>query len=197
MFGKKEDKKEPHVQPQDHVAAEAPDQNPAQPQTPESEIETLKQQLGETKDKYIRLFAEFDNVRKRHERERMELIKYAHEEVIIEMLGFYEDFERAVEAARKDPSGQAQLLKGVEMTLKRMQELMKKYDVKAIEALGKPFDHNLHEAMMVAETNEQPDNTVLEVFQKGYLLGDRVVRTAKVKVSKRVQESADNNEVKS
>ena len=150
-----------------------------------TEVEKLQQEVGEAKDKYIRLFAEFDNMRKRHERERTELIKYAHEEVIIEMLGFYEDFERSVTAARVNPAEGASLLKGVEMVLKRMQELLKKYEVTEIDALGKKFDHTRHEALMAVESEEVEDGTVLEVFQKGYIMDGRVVRTAKVKVSKK------------
>jgi molecular chaperone GrpE len=154
---------------------------------PVNELEKLKIEVAELKDRNLRLFAEFDNMRKRNERERAELIRYAHEEVIVEMLGFYEDFERCVEAARKNPGEQTGLLKGVEMTLKRMQDLLKEYDVTEIDAIGKKFDHNLHEALMTEESDDQEDQTVLEVFQKGYKLGDRVVRTAKVKVSKKVE----------
>jgi molecular chaperone GrpE len=150
----------------------------------ENEVEKLKQELGEAKDKYVRLFAEFDNMRKRHDRERVELIKYAHEEVIIEMLGFYEDFERSVASARGNPAEGLALLKGVEMVLKRMQELLKKYDVVEIDALGKKFDHNCHEALVAVDSDEE-EGKVLEVFQKGYTLGGRVVRTAKVKVAKK------------
>jgi molecular chaperone GrpE len=153
---------------------------------PMDEKEKLMQEVGEAKDKYIRLFAEFDNMRKRHERERTELIKYAHEEVIIEMLGFYEDFERTIAAAKTSATGSDVLLKGVEMVFKRMQELLKNYDVVEIEALGKKFDHRYHEALLVEESADHEDETVLEVFQKGYKLGERVVRPAKVKVSKKV-----------
>jgi molecular chaperone GrpE len=145
----------------------------------------LKQELGEAKDKYIRLFAEFDNMRKRNERERSALIKYAHEEVIIEMLGFFEDFERTIMAAKNNPSEAKELLKGIEMVYGRMQQLLKKYDVREIECLGKKFDPACHEALMVDEASEEEDGMILEVFQKGYMLGDRVVRTAKVKVSKK------------
>ncbi len=149
------------------------------------EKEKALQELKQAQDKYLRLFAEFDNMRKRHERERLELIKYAHEEVIIEVLGFYEDFERSIIAAKASPSGSDVLLKGVEMVFKRMQELLKNYQVVEIEAMGKKFNHHEHEALMAQESLEHDDGIVLEVFQKGYKLGDRVVRTAKVKVSKK------------
>ncbi len=156
-----------------------------QPQAPVDPVEKLTQELGEAKDKYIRLFAEFDNMRKRNERERAALIKYAHEEVIIEMLGFLEDFERTIAAAKANQSDNGNLLKGMEMVYGRMQQLLKKYDVREIEAMGKKFDHACHEALMSAESDEYEDGMVLEVFQKGYMLGERVVRTAKVKVSKK------------
>ncbi|MFH0753562.1 MAG: nucleotide exchange factor GrpE [Candidatus Omnitrophota bacterium] len=158
---------------------------PQQPQACVEPIEKLTQELGEAKDKYIRLFAEFDNMRKRNERERSALIKYAHEEVIIEMLGFFEDFERTIIAAKASPSDNANLIKGIEMVYERMQQLLKKYDVREIEALGKKFDHERHEALLAVEADESDEGTILEVFQKGYTLGERVVRTAKVKVSKK------------
>lgn len=150
-------------------------------------VEKLQQEIGEAKEKYIRLVAEFDNMRKRHAREREELIKYAHEEVIIELLGFFEDFERTLVAAKANPSEGAVLLKGVEMVMKRMQELLKKYDVEPIDPAGQKFDHNCHEALMVVDSNDHEDESVVEVFQKGYKLGGRVVKTAKVKVARRPQ----------
>ncbi len=150
-----------------------------------SEADKLRQELAEAKEAYVRLFADFDNMRKRHERDRAALIKYAHEEVIIELLGFFEDFERTIAAAKASPAEGEILLKGVEMVYARMQQLLKKYDVREIEALGLKFDHENHEALMVFESADHEDGTVLEVFQKGYTLGGRVVRTAKVKVSKK------------
>ncbi len=160
------------------------DNIPAEPQVADA-ADTLRKDLDEAKDRYIRLFAEFENMRKRHDRERSQIIKYAHEEVIMEMLGFFEDFERVIAAAKANPSNATELIKGIEMIYGRMQQLLKKYDVREIEAAGKKFDHNFHEALMAEESAEHEDGTVLEVFQKGFTLGDRVVRTAKVKVSKK------------
>ncbi len=157
---------------------------PAEPQVADATA-TLRKDLDEAKDRYIRLFAEFENMRKRHDRERSQIIKYAHEEVIIEMLGFFEDFERVITAARANPSNAPELVKGIDMIYGRMQQLLKKYDVREVEAAGRKFDHNFHEALMVEESAEHEDGVVLEVFQKGFMLGDRVVRTAKVKVSKK------------
>ncbi|MBF0485555.1 MAG: nucleotide exchange factor GrpE [Candidatus Omnitrophica bacterium] len=178
----KEDKKEMPDEDQNHAETSKPTEEP----TAElSQADKLKLEVEDWKDKYVRLFAEFDNMRKRNERDRMELIKYAHEEVIVEMLNFLEDFERSLAAAKASPGEVSTIIKGLEMVLAKMQQLLKKYDVREIEALGKKFDHNCHEALMVEESPDREDDTVSEVFQKGYTLGGRVVRTAKVKVSKK------------
>ena len=138
------------------------------------------------KDKYMRTLAEFDNMRKRHERDRMELIKYAHEEVIVECLKIYDDLERSLAAFKAKEGTDANLVKGLEMVYKNLKDLMGKYEVKPIEVVGKPFDHNTQEVLMQQETAEFPDGTVMQELEKGYTLGGRVVRTAKVKVAKNI-----------
>src|SRR6202166_1698737 len=112
---------------------------------------------GVYKDKYVRLLAEFDNMRKRHERERSDLIKYAHEEVIVEFLKLYDDLERSVAAFKLKEGTDVNLVKGLEMVYNNMKELMGKYEVKPIESKGKPFDPNSQEALMQQETTEFPD----------------------------------------
>ncbi|MBF0570919.1 MAG: nucleotide exchange factor GrpE [Candidatus Omnitrophica bacterium] len=136
------------------------------------------------KDKYMRLLAEFDNMRKRHERQRCDLIKYAHEEVIIECLKLYDDLERSLSAFKSKEGTDVNLIKGLEMVYNNMKELMGKYEVKPIEAKGKPFDHNTQEVLMQQETADFPDGVVMEELEKGYTLGGKVVRTVKVKVAK-------------
>ena len=136
------------------------------------------------KDKYVRLLAEFDNMRKRHERERSDLIKYAHEEVIIECLKLYDDLERSLLAFKSKEGTDVNLVRGLEMVYNNMKELMGKYEVKPIEVKGKPFDPNTQEVLMQQETAEFPDGIVMEELEKGYTLGGKVVRTAKVKVAK-------------
>jgi molecular chaperone GrpE len=136
------------------------------------------------KDKYVRLLAEFDNMRKRHERERIALIKYAHEEVIIECLKLYDDLERSLAAFKSKEGTDTNLVKGLEMVYNNMKELMDKYEVKPIKSIGKPFDPNTQEALMQEETAELADGIVMEELEKGYTLGGKVVRTAKVKVAK-------------
>ena len=137
------------------------------------------------KDKYVRLLAEFDNMRKRHERERRsDLIKYAHEEVIVECLKLYDDLERSLSAFKSKEGTDVNLVKGLEMVYNNMKEMMGRYEVKPIESKGKPFDPNTQEVLMQQETLEFPDGIVMEELEKGYTLGGRVVRTAKVKVAK-------------
>ncbi len=147
-------------------------------------LEVLANQVAVEKDKYVRLLAEFDNMRKRHERDRQELIKYAHEEVIIECLKLYDNLERSLNAFKAKEGTDANLVKGLEMVFNTMKELMTKYDVKPLESIGKAFDPNTQEVLMQQDTTEFGDGIVMEEFEKGYTLGGRVVRTAKVKVAK-------------
>ena len=149
----------------------------------EFEYKKLLEDVAGFKDKYVRILAEFDNARKRNERERIELIKYAHEEVIVDILGIFEDLERSLDSAKKF-SNDATTIKGLELLVSNMRELLKRYEVKPVESVGKKFDPTCHEAMMQFESPEHEDGIIVEEYQKGYWLGERVVRTAKVKVAK-------------
>jgi molecular chaperone GrpE len=167
------------------------DENSPKPQeeilSQEVQVETVAKAPDESlqyKDKYVRLLAEFDNMRKRHERERIDLIKYAHEEVIVESLKLYDDLERSLVAFKSKEGTDANLVKGLEMVYNNMKEMMGRYEVKPIESKGKPFDPNAQEVLMQQETTEFPDGVVMEELEKGYTLGGKVVRTAKVKVAK-------------
>lgn len=161
-------------QPQEEVLSQS--------QAPEADA--VKEQLAAEKNKYLRLLAEFENMRKRQERERAEMVKYAHEEVIIEALKIYDDMERSLNAFKSKEGMDPNLVKGLQMVYDSLRELMNKYQVKPIESVGKPFDPNCHEVLMQAETKDVADGQVIEEFQKGYTLAGRVVRTAKVKVAK-------------
>ena len=170
-------------QPIEEVLSQEHNQPASETVKPDA-LELLAGQLAGEKDKYVRLLAEFDNMRKRHERDRQELIKYAHEEVIIECLKLYDNLERSLNAFKAKEGSDANLVKGLEMVFNNMRELMTKYDVKPIESVGKAFDPNAQEVLMQQETTEFADGIVMEEFEKGYTLGGRVVRTAKVKVAK-------------
>ncbi len=151
----------------------------------ESEHQKLLADLCESKDKYVRLYAEFDNVRKRMEREKGEFIKYANQELITDFLDILDDLERSVEAAKASHEDYAAFLKGIEMVMAHVYDLLRKNDVKPIEAKGKMFDPHCHEALMQEERDDLQEGTVIDEFQKGYMLGNRVIRTNKVKVVKK------------
>jgi len=148
-----------------------------------SEYQKALTEAAEYKDRWVRALADFENFRKRYERERKDLIKYANQELIVDFLGVMDDLERAVEAANAKHEDYTAFLKGIEMVMARIYDLLKKNDVKAVEAVGKKFDPHCHEILMQLPSDQHADGQVLEEFQKGYYLGDRVVRTAKVKVA--------------
>ncbi len=150
-----------------------------------AEYEKLAQEAADYKDKYMRLFAEFDNARKRMEREKLDFVKYANEELLGDFLNILDDLERSIEAAKAKHEDYTAFLKGIEMVMAQVYEMLKKNNVKPIESIGKKFDPHCHEALMQEETEQAEDDVILEEFQKGYSIGDRVIRSAKVKVAKK------------
>lgn len=154
----------------------------------EFEYLKLKEEAGKAAeywDRLLRVQADFDNTRKRMEREKQDFVKFANEGIILELLNILDDLERTVDLAQSKHQDLSAFLKGVEMILAHLYEMLKEYGVKPIDAQGKLFDPNYHEALMQAENKDLPEHTILEELQKGYLLNDRVIRTAKVKVSKK------------
>lgn len=154
----------------------------------EEEYLKLKEDAGKAQeywDRLLRQQAEFENIRKRFERDRQEFLKYANEKILVELLNILDDLERAVNLSEEKHQDTAAFLKGVEMILAHLYDLLKNNGIQPIEAQGKIFDPHFHEALMQVENAELPEHTVLEEMQKGYLLNDRVIRTAKVKVSKK------------
>jgi len=154
----------------------------------EAEYLKLKEEADKAKecwDKMARLQADFENTRKRLEREKQDFIKFANEGIILELLNVLDDLERTVELSESKHQDLPAFLKGVEMILAHLYEMLKEFGVKPIEAKGKLFDPNYHEALMQAESKELPEHTVMEELQKGYLMNERVIRTSKVKVSQR------------
>ena len=157
----------------------------------EAEYLQLKEEAAQAKerwDKILRLQADFENTRKRLEREKQDFLKFANEGIILELLNILDDLERTVELAQAKHQDISSFLKGVEMILAHLYELLKEYGVKPIEAEGKIFDPHYQEALMQIENKDLPEHTVVEELQKGYLFNDKVLRTAKVKVSKRGEE---------
>ena len=154
----------------------------------EKDYETLKKELEEAKakaeDYYVgmqRLKAEFDNYRKRTQKEKEEIFKYAAERIIVSLLPVIDNFERAIDSIDKNKDFES-LSQGINMIYRQLCKILEDEGLKAIEALGQQFDPNLHEAIM-REESDQGENIVLEEFQKGYFLKDKVIRFSKVKVS--------------
>ncbi len=139
----------------------------------------------ESLDKMLRNQADLENTRKRLEREKQDFVKFANEGLILSLLNVLDDLERTVDLAESAKEDLSAFVKGVEMILAHLYELLKDHGVKPIDAEGKIFDPNFHEALMQVESKELPEHTIIEVLQKGYLIHGRVLRTAKVKVSKK------------
>ena len=154
------------------------------------EFEALKKDAEKAKeywDRILRQQADFDNMRKRLDRERLEFQKFAHEDIIVDLLGILDDLERSVEAAEKKQENSEAFLKGIEMILAHLYELLKKKGVTAIDAKGKKFNPHEHEALLQTPSENEDDGVVLEELQKGYKFQDRVIRTSKVRVAKKVE----------
>ncbi|MBU1912754.1 MAG: nucleotide exchange factor GrpE [Candidatus Omnitrophica bacterium] len=147
-------------------------------------LEDKAKKSDEYYDRLLRLQADFDNYKKRLEKEKIEFIKFANEEIIAEILKILDDFERAVEAGKIKHDFDI-LYKGIEMIHKDLRDFLKEEGIKEIEAKGKPFNPHEHEAMMQEETDAHPEDYVIEELQKGYTLNGRVIRPSKVRVAKR------------
>jgi len=143
---------------------------------------------GESWEKLLRLQADFENARKRWERDRNEFARFANENLICDILTIVDELERSVELSQQKHEDYTAFLKGVEMILAHLHDLLKKNGVCCIKAEGKCFDPNYHEALMQVENDELPENTVVDEMQKGYTLNEKVIRTAKVQVSKKKKE---------
>jgi molecular chaperone GrpE len=158
------------------------DNNDQQPK----DIAALEEQLSVEKDRFVRLSAEFDNFRKRKQREIDEFKKFATESVFKQFLSVVDNLERAIASAEKNEDHKS-LMEGVKLTHKEILKIFDAFNVKPVEAENQNFDPNFHQAVTQKETDEVPENTVTNVLQTGYLLHDRLIRPAMVVVSKRTE----------
>ena len=159
------------------VAAEDEDTKPAPTASndPSSEYDQLR-------DLLLRKTAEFDNFRKRVERERSEFARRAAEDLLLDLLPLVDDFERALAVPSETPDGESYRA-GVVLMHRQLLELLRKRDVTPIDAVGEPFDPGLHEAVTQEPSDEHPEGTVVTEFRRGYRLGNRLLRPAMVTVS--------------
>lgn len=149
---------------------------------PISDLEQCQAQRAELEDRFMRLAAEFDNYKKRGEREKAEFLKRANEAMAGDLLPVLDNLERALGAAGE--ADKQTLQKGVEMVLGELRKTLERHGLEAIDALGQPFDPQLHEAMMQQENPDVEEGAVLSQFQKGYLFQGRLLRPAMVVVAK-------------
>ena len=149
---------------------------------PISALEESGRLASEYLDHLQRLQAEFDNYKKRVDREKAELIEYASAELVSELIDIMENLERGVVSA-KESGDIDSIVKGMEMVSTQLMDILGSRGLKPIEAVGKKFDPHYHEAMMMTPTDEYPYNTVIEEFQQGYMIKNKVIRYSKVRVS--------------
>jgi len=154
----------------------------------EEKLSTAQAEANENHDRLLRLAAEFENYKKRTTREMEDLKKYATENLIRQLLTVVDNLERAIASAPADNQNNGQsVVDGVALTLAEVMKILEKQNVSPIEALGELFDPSFHQAMCQEESDEHPPNTVVQEFQKGYLIHDRLLRPAMVVVSKTTQ----------
>jgi len=150
----------------------------------QNEVAAAKAEAGKNWDLYLRERADLENTRKRHLREKEEAIRFANDRLLKEMIPVLDNLERAVEHAGQGDLENKGLLEGVTMTITQFCKALGDFGVQPIKAIGENFDPNLHQAMGQVESSEQPPNTVVTEFQKGYLLHDRLLRPSLVMVAK-------------
>lgn len=150
-----------------------------------ADLEQARAELAGREDRALRLAADFDNFRRRTLREREEAHRYGHENLVKDLLGAVDNLDRAIEHARRSGSADFEsMLQGVELVQRELNGVLAKHGVTRIEAAGELFDPTVHEAIAQKEEGSVPANTVVEVYQPGYRLWDRLLRPARVVVSK-------------
>jgi len=178
---------------------EAPQEESADPSAPTSaaldaedlgkKLSQVEVQKKEAYEKYLRTYAEFENFKKRIAKEQNDQNRYANEQLLRALLPVLDNLARAINHS-KESKNLDKLIEGLELTEKEFVSVMNKFGVTAIESLGHPFDPVHHQAMLQVETDDQDENTVVEEFQRGYLLHNRVLRPAFVSVAKNTRKSA-------
>jgi molecular chaperone GrpE len=161
---------------------------PAEPvEVPASEFADMQRAADDLRDQLLRKAAEFDNFRKRIDRERREQIEFAAQDLLIELLPVLDNFERALTV--DVPAGADSYRAGVELIFKQLQDLLRKRGVTPIDSVGTDFDPNVHQAIAHEASATHRDGEVMAEVQRGYRLGDRLLREALVKVAKRDDEA--------
>lgn len=167
---------------------------PAEAAELKAALEQALAQQRELEEQHLRLRAEFENFRRRTRREVEELRERASEELITQLLPVVDNFERALEYARSQKERSAAFVDGVEMVYRQLMAVLERAGLRPVEAVGAPFDPNVHEAVAYEECEDQPEGHVFAELQRGYTLGDKLLRPSMVKVAKGVKEQGGQSE---
>lgn len=166
-------------------AAEAAAEGAGAEQRMQQVMEQKTREAAEAQDRYLRTYADFENYRKRMQRDLAEFRKYANEQMALELLPVVDHLGLAIRHASESGETSQGLLQGVELVHKQFRDALEKFGVKPFQAAGEPFDPAKHDALMQVETGDAPENTVVQVLQEGYLYHDKILRHAKVGVAKK------------
>jgi molecular chaperone GrpE len=178
------------AEPREEESEDLSSTHSAKDESVDEELERVRDELIQSKDKQLRLQADFENFRKRALRERHELLQYGHENLVKDLLSTVDNLDRAIEHTQQSDGGDLEsLLRGVEMLQRELHAILERHSVSEIDAMGGAFDPALHEAMaQVADASVAP-NTVIDVLQKGYQLRGRLLRPARVVVAREPEEN--------
>lgn len=152
-----------------------------------AQLAEAQNEARESRDRMLRMAAELENYKRRVAREHEDLKKFANEKLISQLLTVVDNLERAIASTGSDNANEKSVTDGVAMTLAEVMKILEKHHVTPISALGEPFDPAFHQAMCQETSADQPPNTVVQEYQKGYLIHDRLLRPAMVVVSKAEQ----------
>ncbi len=155
-------------------------------------LEEKEKEIKEHHDRLLRLAADFENYKKRAAKDKEDWTKFANEDLLRAILPFIDNLERAINHAQK-VADTGVLIEGVRLTIEQILQTLNKFGLSSFQSVGKPFDPTVHEAMLVVETDQHEPNQVVEEFQKGYLLNDRLLRPATVSVSKPREKEAQTS----
>lgn len=166
----------------------------ARTQASPGQVTAKEEELKALNDKYLRLAAEFDNYKRLAQRDQRDQIRFGNEQLLRELLPVVDNLERAIKAAKGATSSEG-LIQGVDLTLKQLQGVLGKFGVQSIPTMGQPFDPSGHQAVATVPSSQVPDQHVVEEFQRGYRLHDRILRPAMVTVSSGAASASNGDEI--
>jgi molecular chaperone GrpE len=154
----------------------------------DEQIKELENEVAKLKERLLRKVAEFENYKKRTENDQYNLIKYAAESFILNILPVYDDLNRSLSHI-DEPNNTDSIKEGLKLVLDKFSKVLEEQGIKKIDTIGKEFDFNYHDALLQQPSNDVPANTILEEVEPGYMYKDKVIRHAKVIVSQEIEES--------